>query len=91
MKLLSRIPSLHTGRMPMQPGVVLIVYLAALFILAMVIYWHGLAHQPPKKPQIMEIPFALKEGQTILGIEDTGEGIDFYIGNYREGRKYYDC
>jgi len=74
----------------MQPGVVLIVYLAALFILAMVIYRHGLANQPPKKPQVIDIPFTIKDGQTIFGVEDTGEGIDFYMGNYREGGKYYD-
>jgi hypothetical protein len=33
----------------------------------------------------MEVPFALKEGQTILGIEDTAQGMNFYIGNFSTG------
>jgi len=33
----------------MQPGVVLIVYLATLYILAMVIFWHCLGGQQPKE------------------------------------------
>jgi hypothetical protein len=74
----------------MQPGVLLIISLLAWYLAVMLIFWYGLKEQPPKRLQVMEIPFTLKEGQTILGIEDTVQGIDFYIGTYREGRKYYD-
>ena len=54
----------------MQPGVVLIVYLATLYIVAMVIFWHCLWGQKPQEPVVTEVPFALKAGQTILnGVE----------------------
>jgi hypothetical protein len=72
----------------MQPGVLLIVSLLAWYLAAMLIFWYALREPHPKKLQAMEIPFALKEGQTILGIEDSVQGIDFHIGNYREERKY---
>jgi hypothetical protein len=52
------------------------------------LFWYALREPHPTKRQAMEIPFALKEGQTILGIEDSVQGIDFHIGNYREERKY---
>ena len=42
MKLLSRIPSLHTGRMPMQPGVLLLLSLLAWYLAAMVLFWYAL-------------------------------------------------
>jgi hypothetical protein len=75
----------------MQPGVLLIVCLLSWYLAAMVIYWYCLGKQYAKKPQVMEVPFALKEGQTILGIEDTAQGMDFYIGNHKEKRRYFDC
>ena len=74
----------------MQPGVMLIVYLATLYILAMVIFWHCLWGQQPQEPLVTAVPFALKEGQTILGVEDTTQGIDFYIGDYVRDEHYYD-
>jgi len=74
----------------MQPGVVLIVYLATLYILAMIIFWHCLGGQQPKESLVTAVPFALKEGQTILGVEDTLQGIDFSIGDYVRDEHYYD-
>jgi len=74
----------------MQPGVVLIVYLATLYILAMIIFWHCLGGQQPKESLVTAVPFALKEGQTILGVEDTTQGIDFSIGDYVRDEHYYD-
>jgi len=74
----------------MQPGVMLIVYLATLYILAMIIFWHCLGGQQPKESLVTAVPFALKEGQTILGVEDTTQGIDFSIGDYVRDEHYYD-
>ena len=74
----------------MQPGVVLIVYLATLYILAMMIFWHCLGGQKPKESLVTAVPFALKEGQTILGVADTPQGIDFSIGDYVRDEHYYD-
>jgi hypothetical protein len=36
------------------------------------------------------VPFALKEGQTIVGVGETAQGIDFYIGDYVMDEKYSD-
>jgi hypothetical protein len=60
----------------MPPGVMLIVSLATLYILAMVIFWQCLWGQQPKEPFVTEVPVTLKEGQTILGVADTTQGID---------------
>ena len=74
----------------MQPGGVLIVYLATLYILAMVIFWYCLGGQKPKEPLVTEVPLTLRAGQTIVGIGETTQGIDFYIGGYVTDKKYYD-
>jgi hypothetical protein len=54
----------------MQPGVLLMMALLAWYLAAMLLFWYALREPHPTKRQAMEIPFALKEGQTILGIED---------------------
>ena len=74
----------------MQPGVVLIVYLAILCILAMVIFWHCLGGHKPKEPLGTEVPLTLRAGQTIVGIGETTQGIAFYIGDYVTDEQYYD-
>jgi hypothetical protein len=38
---------------------------------------------------VTEVPFALKEGQTISGVGETKQGIDFYIGAYVTDEQYY--
>ena len=74
----------------MQPGVMLIVSLATLYILAMVIFWHCLWGQQPKEPLVTEVPFALQEGQTILGVDDTTQDMNFAIGDYVRDEHYDD-
>jgi hypothetical protein len=74
----------------MQPGVMLIVSLATLYILAMVIFWHCLGGQQPKEPVVTEVPFALQEGQTILGVDDTTQDMNFAIGDYVRDEHYDD-
>ena len=73
----------------MQSGVVLIVYLATLYIVAMVIFWHCLWGQKPQEPVVTEVPFALKAGQTILCVEETTQGIHFSLGDYVRDEHYY--
>jgi hypothetical protein len=73
----------------MQPGVVLIVYLATLYIVAMVIFWHCLWGQKPQEPVVTEVPFALQAGQTILGVEETTQGMHFAIGDDVRDEYYY--
>jgi hypothetical protein len=72
----------------MQPSVVLVIYLATLYILSMVIFWHSLRGQKTTATQmtelIAEVPFALQEGQTILGVMDTTKITCFCIGQIGE-------
>ena len=71
-------------------GVCLIIYLLALYMGAMGLLWQSLRGQKTATPLVTEVPFALKEGQTIVGIGDTTQGIDFYIGDYVRDEHYYD-
>jgi len=68
----------------MQPGVVLIVYLATLYILAMVIFWHCLWGHKPQEPLVTEVPLTLREGQTILGVMEERERMCFCMGTMEE-------
>ena len=74
--------------MPMQPGIVLILYLGTIYILAMVIFCQCVSRK--KTPiiliteQIVEVPFVLQEGQTILGVMDTAKITCFCVGNFEE-------
>jgi hypothetical protein len=64
----------------MQPGVLLMGCLLSLYLVAMVIFWHGLRGHQKEKPLRMEGRFTLREGQTILGVMDTPEMMCFCIG-----------
>jgi hypothetical protein len=68
----------------MQPGVVLIGYLAILYILAMVMFWHCLRGQQPPEPVGTDVPLTLRAGQTILGVRETREGVCFCLGQMEE-------
>ena len=68
----------------MQPGVVLMVYLATLYILAMVIFWRCLGGQTPKEPVGTAVPWTLRAGQTILGVMETREMRCFCMGKMEE-------
>jgi hypothetical protein len=74
----------------MPPGVMLMVSLAALYILAMGIFWQCLWGQQPQEPVVMEVPFALQAGQTILGVDDTTQDMHFAIGDYVREEHYDD-
>ena len=74
----------------MPLGLCLIIYLLALYIGAMVLLWQSPRGQKTATPLVTEVPFALREGQTIVGIGETTQGIDFYIGNHVMDENYYD-
>ena len=66
--------------MCMHPGILLMGWLLSLYLVAMVIFWHGLRGHKKAKPLKMEGRFTLREGQTILGVMDAPEMICFCIG-----------
>ena len=74
----------------MPLGVCLIMYVLALYIGAMLCLLHCLRGQKSGTPLVTEVPFALTEGQTILGVGDTTQGMDFYIGDYVTDEHYHD-
>ena len=66
--------------MGMQPGVLLMGCLLSLYLVAMVMFWHGLRGRTHEEPLGMAGRFPLREGQTILGVMDTPEMMCFCIG-----------
>ena len=74
----------------MTLAVLLIAYLLTLYLLAMLVLWHCLWGQKAAVPLDTEVRFALREGQTIVGVGDTPHSMDFYIGDYVTDEKYYD-
>ena len=61
-------------------NVAVIVYLVTLYCVAMLVMWYTLRGHRIERPPSVEVPFALKEGQTILGVMDTTEILCFCIG-----------
>ena len=66
--------------MGMQPGALLIGCLLSLYVVAMVIFWHCLRGHKQAEPRRMEGRFALRAGQTILGVMDAPEMMCFCLG-----------
>ena len=74
----------------MTLGALLLASLASLYFLAMLFLWRSLWGQKTELTASTEVRFALREGQTIVGVGDTTQGIDFYIDDYVRGENYYD-
>jgi hypothetical protein len=68
------------GTTLMSPSVLLIVSLLSLYLLGALILWNCHRGQKTETILITEVPFALQEGQTILGVIDNTEIIYFCIG-----------
>jgi hypothetical protein len=68
----------------MSPGVLLIAYLVALYVMAMVFLCQSLRGQQQEPTPATEVGFALQKGQTILGVKDTTETMFFCIGEIEE-------
>jgi hypothetical protein len=74
----------------MTLGVLLIAYLLSLYLLGMMVLRHCARRQQTETPLDTEVRFALRAGQTIVGVGDTTQSIDFYIGDYVGDEHYYD-
>ena len=72
----------------MHPSGWLMVYLLALYIAAMVMFWHGRAGQPPVARVETAGRLALPAGQTIVGVVETAQGLAFAIGEYVRDAQY---
>ncbi len=68
----------------MHPGVLLIVCLLALYLWAMLMFWHCRRGHKREEPLGAEVRFALREGQTILGVMETTEITCFCLGKMEE-------
>jgi hypothetical protein len=64
----------------MTAGTFLIIYLALLYLGAMLVMWRCLRGQKLEPTPSMEVGFALQEGQTILGVMDKTKTMYFCIG-----------
>jgi hypothetical protein len=65
-------------------GASLIVSLVALYLVAMLVMWRSLRVQRIEDTPNTEVPFALQEGQTIIGVMDTTDIMCFCIGKIEE-------
>jgi len=68
----------------MSPNTELITSLLSWYFSVMLIYWYSSRRQDTEPKLIPEIPFALQEGQTILGVMDTADIICFCVGKIEE-------
>jgi uncharacterized protein (UPF0548 family) len=68
----------------MQLGVLLMGCLLSLYLVAMVIFWHGLRGHKQEEPLRMKGRLTLRAGQTILGVMDTPEMMCFCLGTSEE-------
>ena len=68
----------------MNLSVLLIAYLAILYFLTMLFFWLSIRGQNPGATPGTEVRFALREGQTILGVMDTAKIMRFCIGKIEE-------
>jgi hypothetical protein len=76
--------------MHINPGVLLIVCLFSVYLAAMLIFCSCVQRQKREVPLDTEGVLALRAGQTILGVGDTPQGIEFYIDAYVRDEKYYN-
>jgi hypothetical protein len=65
-------------------GASLMVSLVALYLVAMLVMWRSLRVQRIEDTPNTEVPFALQEGQTIIGVMDTTDIMCFCIGKIEE-------
>ena len=74
----------------MNPCVLLMGCLLALYGAAMAMFWYGIARQKPAARLETAGRLALHEGQTIVGVEETAQGLAFALGNdVRDEQSYY--
>jgi hypothetical protein len=76
------------GITSMNPHVLLMVCLLSLYVAAMMIFWHSIARQKSEARLDTTVRLALQEGQTIVGVEETAQGMELTIGDYVRDEKY---
>ena len=75
----------------MQPSILLMVSLLAWYAAAMLIFWCSLGGSKREERRDTKGCFALKEGQTILGVRVTAQGLEFALSDDVRDEEYYDC
>ena len=74
----------------MHPSVLLMVCLLTLYVVTMVMFWHGIAGQQPVARLETAGRLALPAGQTIVGVVETAQGLAFALGDEVRDEKYED-
>ena len=72
----------------MNPSVLLMGCLLSLYVAAMVMLWQGITGEDPEAGLETAGRLALKEGQTIVGVVETAQGLAFAIGDSVRDEKY---
>jgi hypothetical protein len=72
----------------MPPSVLLMGCLLTLYVVTMVMFWHGIAGHKPAARVETAGRLALQAGQTIVGVVETTQGLAFAIGEYVRDEKY---
>jgi len=74
----------------MNPRVRLMACSLSLYVAAMVMFWYGIARQKLAVRLDTAGRLTLKEGQTIVGVVETAQGMALAIGDDVREEKYYD-
>ena len=74
----------------MKPSVLLMISLLSWYAAAMVIFWCSLGGSKREERRDTKGCFALKEGQTILGVRETAQGLEFACGTVVRDERSYD-
>src|SRR5215831_7241753 len=80
-------------RIPVDTSVLLPAGIGVFYTLLILVSWKLTALKSTAVrigSEIVEIPFALQEGHTIVGVMDTKQAMRFYIGNDVMDEKTYE-
>jgi len=72
----------------MHPSVLLMGCLLTLYVVTMVMFWHGRAGHKSVASLETAGRLALQAGQTIVGVVETAQGLAFAIGEYVRDAQY---
>jgi hypothetical protein len=79
-----------SGGIPVtQSGMTILFLLGIYFVTMLILWYYTWTYRKPPTPKT-EVPFALFEGQTILGVMDTQKSIRFCVGNDAMDEKSYE-
>jgi hypothetical protein len=75
---------------PMTAGGMVLMCLLGMYFVAMLILSYCTRGYRTEYTPRREVPFVLREGQTIIGVVDTKQGMKFYLGNHVRDEKSYE-